>query len=154
MPAENLRQALNILDPERALHTAKEIADYFVEREQSPLEELKILLSDIESPQKVLFSGHRGSGKSTELSKLSLELADQFYIIHYSIKTILNLFDLTYVDVLLSLGLELFRRATADKLAIKKRFFKTSLIFRKKSPGKWKWEPPPSPASRPNSTSL
>ena len=131
MPAENLRQALNILDPERALRTADEIDDYFVEREQSPLVELKILLTDIESPQKVLFSGHRGSGKSTELGKLSLDLADEFYIVHYSIKSILNLFDLTYVDVLLSLGLELFRRATADRLGIKESVFQNVLDFQK-----------------------
>ena len=131
MPATDLRQALNILDPERALRTRADIEAYFVEREQSPLEELKILLSDIQTPQKVLFSGHRGSGKSTELGKLSLELADNFYIIYYSIQSILNLFDLTYVDVLLSLGLELFRRATEDNLGVKEAVFQQVLNFQK-----------------------
>jgi len=131
MPATDLRQALNILDPEKALRTAAEIEAYFVERESSPLEDMIILLAEIDSPQKILFSGHRGSGKSTELGKLSLKLADTFYIIHYSIKSILNLFDLTYVDVLLSLGLELFRRATVDNLGVKKAVFQQVLDFHK-----------------------
>ena len=80
----------------------------------SPLEDLSILLQDTTDPQKILFSGHRGSGKSTELAKLTMELQDQFFIIHYSVKNILNLLDLTYEDVVLSIGLELFREARSN----------------------------------------
>ena len=112
MKAKDLRQALNILDPERPLHTEEELRDWFVARPASPIDDLKILLEDTTDPEKVLFTGHRGSGKSTELAKLSQQLGDQFFIVHYSVKSVLNLFDLTYVDVVLSLGLELIRRVT------------------------------------------
>lgn len=114
MKAADLRQAVRLLDPERPHGTREELVNYFVQRPMSPLADLKIMLEDAGEPQKFLFSGHRGSGKSTELAKLRMELDDEFFVIHYSIKSILNLFDLTYVDVVLSLGLELIRRVTSE----------------------------------------
>lgn len=131
MQAEDLRTALNILDPERPLSTPEELAAFFVPRPHSPLEELKILLEDTKAPQKILFTGHRGSGKSTELAKLTHGLGDNFFIVRYSIKSILNLFDLSYVDVVLSLGLELFRRATDEKIEVKKEVLDHVLGFTK-----------------------
>ena len=116
MQAEDLRAALNILDPEHPLSTPEELEEFFVPRPDSPLEDLKILLEDTVKPQKFLFTGHRGSGKSTELAKLTHDLGDDFFIIRYSIKSILNLFDLSYVDVVLSLALKLFRKATDEKV--------------------------------------
>ena len=53
------------------------------------------------------------------MAKLSQELDGQFTVVRYSVKNVLNLFDLSYVDVLLSLGLELIRRATEQQLALK-----------------------------------
>jgi tetratricopeptide (TPR) repeat protein len=97
----------------------------------SPLEDLSILLQDTTDPQKVLFTGHRGSGKSTELAKLTQGLREQFFIIHYSIKSILNLFDLNYVDVVLSLGLELIREATAQKVKVNEEVLRHILDFTK-----------------------
>lgn len=129
--AENLTEALNILDPERALRTNVELRDFFVSRQMSPLQELSILLKDTRGSQKALFTGHRGSGKSTELAKLTQLLQDSFFIIHYSIKRILNLFDLKYVDVILSLGLELIREATEQKLKVKKQVLEHILDFAK-----------------------
>lgn len=80
MPATDLRRALNILDPESPLRTEEELREYFVARPLSPLTNLCLLLEASDDPQKVLFSGHRGSGKSTELAKLSHELQDRFFI--------------------------------------------------------------------------
>lgn len=112
MKATDLRGALNILDPERPLRTDEELKDWFVARPDSPIDELRILLEDTNEPQTVLFTGHRGSGKTSELAKLGQQLGDEFFIVHYSVKSILNLFDLSYVDVVLSLGLQLIREAT------------------------------------------
>jgi len=107
----SLRDALNALDPERHLQTAGELDRLFVARPDTPIHRLKILLESTAEPQKILFSGHRGSGKSTELSKLTEELADQFTVIRYSAQSILNPDDVTYVDVVLSIGLQLFETA-------------------------------------------
>ena len=114
MKATDLREALNVLDPERSLQTTEQLRDWFVARPDSPIDELAILLEDTDDPQKVLFTGHRGSGKTTELAKLTERLGERFFIVHYSVKSVLNLFDLSYVDVVLSLGLELMRASTAE----------------------------------------
>src|SRR5207253_344126 len=50
--------------------------------------------------------------------KLAQGLRNQFFIVHYSIRNVLNLFDLSYVDVVLSMGLELIRKATSDKVPV------------------------------------
>ncbi|NKB67795.1 MAG: hypothetical protein GKR89_12095 [Candidatus Latescibacteria bacterium] len=129
--AQDLRAAINILDPERPLDTPERLANYYVSRPLSPLEELKMLLEDTDDPQKVLFTGHRGSGKTTELAKLVQELDDSFMVMHYSVKSILNLFDLSYVDVVLSLGLELFKRATAENIPVNQVLLESILDFTK-----------------------
>jgi hypothetical protein len=129
MAAQDLRQALNILDPERSLRTKEELDDYFVERPLSPLEDLRIYLTSTSGDQKILFTGHRGSGKSTELAKLTLELRSDFFIVNYSVKSVLNLFDLTYVDVVLSLGLELVRRVIDEHVDVRQDVLAHILSF-------------------------
>lgn len=131
MKATSLTDALNVLDPEHALRTDEELRDYFVARPMSPLEELSFLLKERAGPQKILFTGHRGSGKSTELAKLAQGLRDQFLPIQYSIKDRLNLYDLTYVDVILSLGLELSRTATDERIQVKPEVLSHVLEFAK-----------------------
>ena len=84
MKATDLRQALNFLDPERPLYAEDQLRDWFVARPASPIDDLAILLQETDDPQKVLFTGHRGSGKTTELAKLSQRLRDRFFIVHYS----------------------------------------------------------------------
>lgn len=117
--ATSLKEAMNILDPEWPLSTNEDLDAFFVPRAASPLGELRLLLTDSTTPQKILFTGHRGSGKSTELAKLANQLGGSHFIVHYSVKSVLNLFDLSYVDVLLSLGLELIRQVTARKINIR-----------------------------------
>ena len=119
MKATDLRGALNVLDPERPLETDEDLRDLFVERPDSPIDELAMLLEGTDRPQKILFTGHRGSGKSTELARLSQRLRDEFFIVRYSVKSVLNLFDLTHVDVVLSLALELIKQATAKEVGIR-----------------------------------
>ena len=129
--ATTLREALNMLDPERPLQTKAELDEYFVERPMSPLEDLRLLLINAESDQKILFTGHRGSGKSTELSKLTLDLRPDFFILKYSVKSVLNLFDITYVDVVLSLALELVKRIVDENVAVREDVLAHVLSFGK-----------------------
>lgn len=120
MKAKNLEQALNLFDPEHPLQTEQELDNYFIERENSPLKELDVFLKKISTVPKLLFTGHRGSGKSTELAKLISLLRDDFFIVNYSVKRVINLFDVKYVDVILSLATELFRVATDSKIKLNK----------------------------------
>lgn len=113
--ATNLAQALNLFDPREPLSGPK-LRDYYVDRPGSPLKQMEVYLRGIDRPTKVLFTGHRGSGKSTELFRLVSLLDKEFFIVRFSVVDVLNPFDLTYVDLLLALATSLFRYATDAKL--------------------------------------
>jgi hypothetical protein len=81
---------------------------------------MRVFLEDKRDPVKVLFTGHRGSGKSTELNKLATMLEDKFFIVRFSILRTLNPQDMTYVDLLLALATSLFKQAT-DANVLKRR---------------------------------
>ncbi len=52
-----------------------------------------------------LFSGHRGSGKSTELLRLKKELEDRrFFTVYIDVEELLDLVEVNYLDVLLSIA--------------------------------------------------
>jgi energy-coupling factor transporter ATP-binding protein EcfA2 len=116
--ATTLKEALRQLDPERALSTPDELDAFFVRRDDSPVEDLMYLLDSTPQPQKFLFTGHRGSGKSTELAHLARLIGDRVTVVRYSVKRVLNLFDLSYVDVLLSLALQLMQEATRREVEV------------------------------------
>jgi hypothetical protein len=77
------------------------------------LEPLKRYLEARREPVKVLFSGHRGSGKSTELRRLARDLAGRFFVVTASARS-LNPADLQYVDVVFACAAALLREATAE----------------------------------------
>jgi hypothetical protein len=129
MLATNLAEALNALEPDRALSTTAELQNLYVARPSSPLKLLEALLRSSQDTQKVLFTGHRGSGKTTELAKLRYLLEDQFFIFRYSVIDRLNMFDITYVDVLLALGLEMFQTAVTCKLLLSEALYAQMLAF-------------------------
>jgi hypothetical protein len=53
----------------------------------------------------MLFSGHRGSGKTTELHQLRLELEQQnYFVIYLDIETMLDMNSVEYQDVLLAIA--------------------------------------------------
>jgi DNA-binding ferritin-like protein (Dps family) len=118
--ATTLREALNVLDPERALTTPEELDSFFVQRTESPIDRMEVLLEDSRQPETFLFTGHRGSGKSTELSRLAQRLGNDFRVIRYSVKDTLNLFALTHVDVLFSMAVELIKVATAEDVDVRR----------------------------------
>ena len=116
--ARNLDEAIRNLEPIHSLELS-ELADYYVEREHSPLKKIAKMLS-VAYPQKFLLTGHRGNGKSTELAKLEAHLQDEFFIVRYPLRDVLNLFDLQYVDVLLSMAVQLAEKVKAERLSLSK----------------------------------
>jgi AAA ATPase domain len=131
MLATTLTEALNALAPERALTTRAELHDLYVSRPSSALRRLELLLRSSHDPQKVLFTGHRGSGKTTELARLGYRLEDQFFIFRYSVSDRLNIYDITYLDVLLALGLEMFDAAAMRKLSLNSALYEQMLALTK-----------------------
>ena len=60
-----------------------------------------IARSEQDAQLKILFTGHRGSGKTTELLRLQHTLEEkQFFTIYMDIEELLNVDDLDHLDVL------------------------------------------------------
>ena len=84
---------------------------FHVERKGKPLNILKrALLRQHRQSPKYFFSGHRGCGKSTELNRLAAdgEINEKFFIVKYSVKEVCDVNNLNYVDVLFSIGAQLY----------------------------------------------
>lgn len=106
--AQNLNLAWSNFDP---LYPLPADCPFYVEREDKPLNKLKrALLREHRQPPKYFFSGHRGCGKSTELNRLAVdeEINRKFFVVKYSVKDICDVNNLSYIDVLFSLGAQLF----------------------------------------------
>ena len=114
--ATNLDEAIKNLEPVHSLDI-QELEQFYVAREHSPVRNIGRLLH-VSYPQKFLLTGHRGNGKSTELAKLEAHLRDEFFVVRYPVRDVLNLFDLQYVDVLLSMAIKLAKEAGAENLSL------------------------------------
>jgi hypothetical protein len=108
MKASYLKQVIGYFDPMQSLD--EEHKDWYVERPDSPEEAIKIYLINNSTDTKILFSGHRGSGKTSTLSKLAsdAEIRKTFFVVKFSIKDELNVADLIYTDLLLAIGHRLY----------------------------------------------
>ena len=93
----------------------KKHKDWYVERPDSPEEAIKIYLINNSTDTKILFSGHRGSGKTSTLSKLACdaEIQKTFFVVKFSIKDELNVADITYTDLLVAIGHRLYEEGKA-----------------------------------------
>ncbi|VVB90190.1 AAA ATPase domain protein [uncultured archaeon] len=106
--ADNLDLAWSNFDPIYPLPSG---SPFYVEREDNPLNKLKrALLREHRQPPKYFFSGHRGCGKSTELNRLAddEDIKKKFFVVKYSVKEVCDVNNLDYVDVLFSIGAQLF----------------------------------------------
>ncbi len=81
---------------------------YYVKRE-SPRENFRLGL--LCGGKRYLLAGHRGCGKSTELIRLSDELKDDFFVVYFSVEGELDIDDLQCEDVLVAIGLKIFKES-------------------------------------------
>jgi len=106
--AEDLDLAWSNFDP---FFTLPANSPFHVERERKPLNTLiRALMRQHRQPPKYFFSGHRGCGKSTELNRLAADenIKNKFFIVKYSVKDVCDVNNLNYVDVLFSMGAQLY----------------------------------------------
>jgi hypothetical protein len=106
--AQDLDLAWSNFDP---FFTLPAGCPFHVEPEDKPLDRLKrALLRQHRQPPKYFFSGHRGCGKSTELNRLAAddEIKERFFIVKYSVKDVCDVNNLDYIDVLFSIGAQLY----------------------------------------------
>jgi len=98
------RKARNSFYP-GPLKTSAEMKSYYVERHDEALAEMKESLLTEDNPLKILFTGHIGSGKSTELNKLLCdeEILQDFIVAPFSILKDYDPYDISYQDILLAI---------------------------------------------------
>ena len=110
--AENLIEAYDLPRPDRPLE-GEWLARFYAERPQESsitylLDELSFDSSD---DDKTIFTGHRGSGKTTELARLGEKLESTHTVVLVNAEGLLNLGDVDYADLLVVLGLRVFQEA-------------------------------------------
>ena len=110
--AENLTEAYALLDPDRPL-SGKWLARFYADwpEEASIIPLMDELLLDPSDDDKTLFTGHRGSGKTTELARLERSLQDTHTVVRFNVESLLNLGDVDYADLLIVLGQQVFQAA-------------------------------------------
>ncbi|WP_300454014.1 AAA family ATPase [Accumulibacter sp.] len=81
-------------------------------------------LRDIPSGKCVLFGGHRGCGKSTELRAIAAQLAgpERFFVVFIDALQVLDINNLTYADVALALAEVLAERVEQAGIAVPEVF--------------------------------
>lgn len=117
MKAKSLKQAISNFDPTKKLELDWE---FYVDRAYNPLKQIKTYILNNKGQQKILYSGHMGSGKSTELNKLmdEPEIKAEFFIVNYSVRDQLDPLNLNYIDVLISIGAKIFEKAIDEKVEL------------------------------------
>lgn len=113
MRAPNLTQALTTFSP-TAL-SGSELKYYYVEHPRQLLDRMETMLRT-QHRLKLLFTGHRISGKTTALNALAARLQDAFFIVNFSVLDTLNAHDVHYADLMLVMAARLLEQATDEKL--------------------------------------
>lgn len=119
----DLQEAYQYLDYEASLDfspaaKANTSPNFYIEREGDQYEEIKFDLLNKDGYNKLLFTGHLGSGKSTELNRLAndQEIKDRFLVVYYMVKSVLDILNLDHIALLISLGARSFEAAVDSKI--------------------------------------
>jgi hypothetical protein len=115
-PANNLADAYNAVlsDLEdRSLFEA-----YYVNRPDSPINEIKTRIELSRTPIKILFAGQSKSGKTTELFRLIKELENEYFMVYYSVFRDMEPADIKYQDLLILATFKLAQEAIDKKVRI------------------------------------
>lgn len=115
MPAITLESAYNELDFNLPV-TLGQIPTLFVQRDMSPTQEIRADLTISDKPIKLLFVGHRGSGKSSELNYLTSLLGDKFLCVPVPLYDIFKTPAVSHIEVVFAMTLRLLAAATNEKI--------------------------------------
>ncbi|HJH32360.1 MAG TPA: hypothetical protein C5S50_09360 [Methanosarcinaceae archaeon] len=123
MPGD-LKDIYHLFNPDIAL-VNDELIKYYVKIEQNEIniKELQIRLElglETREPIKFLFIGHRGSGKTSTLNRLISNLDDRFFVVDYSVLDLLDINDITYVDVVFSILAKMLEKVQEDGMELGK----------------------------------
>ena len=121
-PATNLADAYNAISSDREDRGL--FGAYYVNRPDSPVDEIKTRLIITKIPVKILFAGQSKSGKTTELFRLIKELEDKYFTVYYSVFRDMEPADLKYQDLLILAAIKLTGEAIERGVKIDKALTK------------------------------
>lgn len=121
---ENIRDIYHLFNPDEVLLNG-DLKKYYVEIEPNEINimDLKNRLElglERREPIKLLFTGHRGSGKTTTLNRLVSNLDDRFFIVHYNVFELLDQNDVNYSDVLFSILTKMLEKVETKEIDLGK----------------------------------
>lgn len=116
--ARTLAEAMNTLAPEQTLVFAGEAGagqapSFYTDRKGNPFQRIKIESLTTQAREKILFTGHRGCGKSTELNRLAADpdILKRFLVVKYSVFDVLDPNDVKFIDLLFSVAAQTYTRS-------------------------------------------
>ena len=121
---ENIRDIYHLFNPDAVLLN-DDLKKYYVKIEQNEIniKDLQIRLElglETREPIKLLFTGHRGSGKTTTLNRLVSNLDNRFFIVHYNVFDLLDQNDVNYTDVLFSILTKMLEKVEMKEIDLGK----------------------------------
>lgn len=115
MVATTLEEAFNALDHRQPVKP-EQVDELFVLRPHSPVQNIRAQLRLSDRPQKLLFVGHRGAGKSSEMSYLSTLLTDSFRAVFIPLYDIFKSPNVSHTELVFAVTLRLLQEATTEEL--------------------------------------
>lgn len=97
------------------------LSRYYVDRPGNPFPEMLVSLRASASDTKILFSGSRGSGKTTELIRLSEALQDQYFVVFFDTAVSVDPSKVDYVQLLFGLTLQVYKSAAEQRVKLRQR---------------------------------
>ncbi|MDM8539557.1 hypothetical protein QUF90_00580 [Desulfococcaceae bacterium HSG9] len=138
--AHNLKEIIRYFDSQTPLtpEDAEQWQAFYTETERNEIDHIITALVSSPIGHKILFGGHPGNGKSTELNKLVFDerIKQQFAVIKFDAKELLDVNDIDITELLLVLSLKILGFADVCNIKpdnyFKKKFDDLEGFFRKK----------------------
>ncbi|QLE53910.1 hypothetical protein FD724_39455 (plasmid) [Nostoc sp. C057] len=113
------RKAYQLFKSEEPLTTPEELKNFYVERTNSPVNNLITFLDMEDNSAKFLLAGHRGGGKTTELRRLEQHLNSKYTVIWIDTVTALDQYNIGYAEVAVLIGIKIFEKVIQREWGLK-----------------------------------
>ncbi len=109
--------------------TQQDLKDFYIDTNdaRNPEEDIFSILKNLvtaEEENRILFCGHKGCGKSTELNNLKNKLRDEMFCISFSLEQVTNTTTVTVEELLLIIAEITLKKVKEDKIDINKNSLK------------------------------
>ncbi|MEM9212857.1 MAG: hypothetical protein AAGD25_00640 [Cyanobacteria bacterium P01_F01_bin.150] len=88
----------------------EDLKNFYVRRDDSPVDSLVTTLTMEDQPAKFLLSGHRGGGKTTELKRLEAQSLADYTVVWVDTELSLEQFNIGYAEVIILIGKTIVER--------------------------------------------